>query len=83
MEEAEEEDDMTKIEFETSEGVEVIPTFDGIGLREDLLRGIYAYGLYNRLFDTRTREIGRNVGKICEVVALFVLSHFVLPLLRF
>ena len=39
------EDDLTKVEYETSEGVEVIPTFDGIGLREDLLRGIYAYGL--------------------------------------
>ncbi|XP_028409723.1 eukaryotic initiation factor 4A-III [Dendronephthya gigantea] len=38
------EDDLTKVEYETSEGVEVIPTFDGIGLREDLLRGIYAYG---------------------------------------
>ena len=31
-------------EFETSEDVEVIPTFDSMGLREDLLRGIYAYG---------------------------------------
>ncbi|XP_046849537.1 eukaryotic initiation factor 4A-III [Xenia sp. Carnegie-2017] len=38
------EEDLTKVEYETSEGVEVIPTFDSIGLREDLLRGIYAYG---------------------------------------
>ena len=30
--------------FETSRGVEVIPTFDNMGLRDDLLRGIYAYG---------------------------------------
>lgn len=30
--------------FETSKGVEVIPTFDNMGLRDDLLRGIYAYG---------------------------------------
>lgn len=43
-------DDLTNIEFETSEDVNVIPTFDSIwliwrsGLREDLLRGIYAYG---------------------------------------
>jgi len=35
---------MLNIEFETSEDVEVIPTFDSMGLREDLLRGIYAYG---------------------------------------
>ncbi|XP_063902455.1 uncharacterized protein LOC135122166 [Zophobas morio] len=33
-----------KAVFETSEGVKVIPTFDGLNLKEDLLRGIYAYG---------------------------------------
>merc|ERR1739838_666515 len=38
------EEDMTKIEFETSNEVDVTPTFDSMGLREDLLRGIYAYG---------------------------------------
>ncbi|KAI9280568.1 ATP-dependent RNA helicase FAL1 [Umbelopsis sp. AD052] len=32
-----------KIVFETSENVKVAPTFDSIGLKEDLLRGIYAY----------------------------------------
>ena len=32
------EDDLTNVEFETSEDVEVIPTFDSMGLREDLLR---------------------------------------------
>jgi len=37
-------DDLANVEFETSEDVEVIPTFDSMGLREDLLRGIYAYG---------------------------------------
>lgn len=41
------EEDLKNIEFETSEDVDVTPTFDHMGLREDLLRGIYAYGLYN------------------------------------
>ncbi|CAJ0587607.1 unnamed protein product, partial [Mesorhabditis spiculigera] len=41
---AEPDADLTKTEFETSEGVEVVPTFDQMGLREDLVRGIYAYG---------------------------------------
>ena len=36
-------DDATMV-FETSKGVDVVATFDGMGLREDLLRGIYAYG---------------------------------------
>lgn len=30
--------------FETSAGVQVISSFDQMGIREDLLRGIYAYG---------------------------------------
>ncbi|KAM7316594.1 hypothetical protein ACRRTK_024325 [Alexandromys fortis] len=38
------EEDMTKVEFKTSEEVDVTPTFNTMVLREDLLRGIYAYG---------------------------------------
>jgi len=30
--------------FETSEDVEVLETFDKIGLKDDVLRGVYAYG---------------------------------------
>ncbi|CAK9091925.1 unnamed protein product [Durusdinium trenchii] len=30
--------------FETSEDVEVVRTFDALGLKENLLRGVYAYG---------------------------------------
>ena len=37
------EDDATMV-FETSKEVKVVTTFDKMGLREDLLRGIYAYG---------------------------------------
>ena len=32
------------VDFETSDDVDVTPTFDALGLREDLVRGIYAYG---------------------------------------
>ena len=38
------EDDATMV-FETSKGVDVTPTFDQMNLAEDLLRGIYAYGM--------------------------------------
>ena len=31
-------------DFETSEDVEVVPSFDSMGLKDELLRGIYAYG---------------------------------------
>ncbi|CAO4360858.1 hypothetical protein L5515_000733 [Caenorhabditis briggsae] len=39
-----EKSDMASVEFESSEEVNVVPTFDKMGLREELLRGIYAYG---------------------------------------
>lgn len=32
-------------DYETSKGVKVIPSFDKMGLKEDLLKGIYAFGL--------------------------------------
>ena len=38
------EEDLANVEFETSEDVDVVPTFDSMKLREDLLRGVYAYG---------------------------------------
>lgn len=37
-------DDLAHVEFETSEDVEVLNTFDNMNLREDLVRGIYSYG---------------------------------------
>lgn len=38
-----------KLEFESSEDIEVNPTFDSMGLREDLLRGIYAFSMLLRI----------------------------------
>ena len=37
-------DDDANMVFETSKEVSVVSTFDQMNLREDLLRGIYAYG---------------------------------------
>ena len=31
-------------DFETSEDVEIVPSFDSMGLKDELLRGIFAYG---------------------------------------
>lgn len=39
-------EDLSNVEFETSEDVEVVPTFQSMKLREELLRGIYAYGKF-------------------------------------
>lgn len=43
-------EDLSFVEFETSENVEVIPSFQKMGLKEDLLRGIYAYGMSKEQF---------------------------------
>eukprot|EP00640_Fibrocapsa_japonica_P001275 CAMPEP_0113935586 /NCGR_PEP_ID=MMETSP1339-20121228/2714_1 /TAXON_ID=94617 /ORGANISM="Fibrocapsa japonica" /LENGTH=402 /DNA_ID=CAMNT_0000937797 /DNA_START=78 /DNA_END=1286 /DNA_ORIENTATION=- /assembly_acc=CAM_ASM_000762 len=37
-------DEKEEIEFTVTEGVEVLPSFDAMGLKEDLLRGVYGYG---------------------------------------
>lgn len=47
-------EDLSNVEFDTSEDVEVIPTFDSMGLRDELLRGIYTYGT---LFIIITRKV--------------------------
>lgn len=36
-------DDPEPEDFETTAGVKVVPTFEQMGLKEDLLRGVYAY----------------------------------------
>ena len=50
------EEDLANVEFETSEDVDVVPTFDSMGLREDLLRGIYAYGKRKNLVKMKEIE---------------------------
>jgi len=37
-------DDLSNVEFETSDDVEIISRFDDMHLKRDLLRGIYSYG---------------------------------------
>jgi hypothetical protein len=39
-------DEKENMEITTDAEVEVYPTFDSMGLKEDLLRGIYSYGKY-------------------------------------
>jgi hypothetical protein len=38
---------LQKLVFESSEAVSVVSTFDDLGLKEDLVRGIYAYSMYS------------------------------------
>lgn len=37
-------DEKESMEITTSDDVEIYTSFDSLGLKEDLLRGIYAYG---------------------------------------
>lgn len=38
-----------QMEFTQTEDVEVLSSFDSMGLKEDLLRGIYAYGMQEQV----------------------------------
>lgn len=38
-------DETEEVEFTVSRDVEVMPTFEAMGLKEELLRGIYDYGM--------------------------------------
>jgi hypothetical protein len=71
-------EDLRAVEFETSEDVDVTPTFDNMGLREELLRGIYAYGkclflrlLYALFTDRIKRRLKRTphvaYTQICQL----------------
>merc|ERR1711904_229335 len=53
--------DDDKLVFETSADFEIVPTFDELGLREDLLRGIYAYG-FEKPSAVQQRAIGPIVA---------------------
>lgn len=37
-------EDAEKLEFEETADVEIVDSFDSMGLKDELLRGIYAYG---------------------------------------
>lgn len=64
-------DDLSHVEFETSEDVEVLSTFDNMNLREDLIRGIYSYGeLIN------TQRIPTNGTYHCLLLFNIICSRF-------
>uniref|UniRef100_A0A3B3I8I5 RNA helicase n=1 Tax=Oryzias latipes TaxID=8090 RepID=A0A3B3I8I5_ORYLA len=78
------EEDMTKVEFETSEEVDVTPTFDTMGLREDLLRGIYAYGFEkpSAIQQRAIKQIIKGALVLHAVTCEFLLSVVMLFLLQ-
>ncbi|KAK9448803.1 P-loop containing nucleoside triphosphate hydrolase protein [Limtongia smithiae] len=51
----------SQLEFAGSSNVDVVPTFEAMGLKEDLLRGIYAYG-----FETPSAVQSRAIVQILK-----------------
>lgn len=47
----------SKMAFDTSEKVQVMSTFDALNLKEDLLRGIYAYSKVEQRIYSRTNDL--------------------------
>lgn len=60
MDELDKENDQ-ELSFKTSEGVTVAPTFEAMHLKENLLRGIYAYG-----FEAPSAVQSRAIVQICK-----------------
>ncbi|CAK5020136.1 unnamed protein product [Meloidogyne enterolobii] len=56
-------EDLSNVEFETSEEVEVLQSFDKMGLKSDLLRGIFSYGFEkpSAIQQRAIMQIGRDV----------------------
>lgn len=75
-------EDLSNVEFDTSEDVEVIPTFDSMNLRDELLRGIYTYGkILDRLKQLATcrTTIGCLSGIYAATNITFTFSGFEKP----
>lgn len=49
-------EDLSNVEFETSEEVEVVDKFKNMGLREELMRGIFAYGMFSVRFSLKSNN---------------------------
>lgn len=71
---ADEDEDLTKVDFETSEEVDVVPTFDQLKLREDLLRGVYAYGMSRSTWNERQKEL--HVVRVEQCSAMLIYPIF-------
>ena len=54
-----------RLEFSTSKEVTVAPTFEAMHLKENLLRGIYAYG-----YESPSAVQSRAIVQICRAGAL-------------
>ena len=71
-------DDDASMVFETSASVQVVPTFDSMGLRDDLLRGIYAYGEFC-IFIARALQLVSPCApllRLREAVSYSAESHY-------
>ena len=63
-------EDLKHVEFETSDGVEIVPTFDAMHLKKDLLRGIYSYG-FEKPSAIQQRAI-KQIAKGRDLIAQYV-----------
>lgn len=58
-------DEKESMEITTSDDVEIFTSFDSLGLKEDLLRGIYAYGMLFAFYSLTNAALNAyNVLKI-------------------
>ena len=61
------------MEYSLTEGVDVLPSFDAMGLKEDLLRGIYAYGTHMIAINTSIDTYICLCSILSSIMLIFVL----------
>lgn len=65
-------DDLANVEFETSDNVEVVKSFDSMGLKEDLIRGIFAYGKSSSVNQDPLRDqVSMTLKKMSNIILCF------------
>merc|ERR1712087_1069985 len=69
--------DESKIEFETSEDVEIVGSFDSMGLKDELLRGIYAYG-FEKPSAIQQRAIMWKFDTLCDLYDTLTITQAVI-----
>lgn len=75
-------DDKEEIEFTVTKDIQVMPDFESMGLRQELLRGIYDYGKFvrSKMYTVEEMESMIYIESIHSPGLVFIIHHHSSPL---
>jgi hypothetical protein len=59
-------DNPATADFETSKGVKVVESFEDMGLKDELLRGIYDFGTFS-FYQTEAESVALGPMMLCKI----------------